>query len=270
MKEFKSQKIKAVIKDLLKKKNITYEDLAEQLECSVPTIKRVLGPEELTLNRLLQLCEIVDIDLAELEAMTGAGEVREERFTPDQEAFLAKNRNFFAYLMQLFSGETPKQIAEKFGLTQRSTDKYLIGLEKQELIRVTGKQKVKPNFKNIPHLGSGVLGNLYYENFIKNSGEFFIELVREGFRNKWDETKEKASAKFGVQSCKISRASYNAWIEEQEKAMRNLEKLASFEEKTKQESELMTAVIIQANTIVKNDYKGLEMLEKTMGEVTNI
>jgi hypothetical protein len=51
VKEFKSQKIKAVIKDLLKKKNITYEDLAEQLECSVPTIKRILGPEELTLNR---------------------------------------------------------------------------------------------------------------------------------------------------------------------------------------------------------------------------
>ncbi len=271
MKGFKSQKIKTVIKELLKKKSITYEDLAEQLECSVPTIKRILGPEELTLNRLLQLCEIVDIDLAELEAMIGAGEVREVHFTPEQETFLAKNRSFFAYLMQLFSGGTPKQIAEKFGLTQRSTDKYLIGLEKQGLIRVTGKQKVKPNFKGIPTLGSGVLGDIYYENAIRNSGEFFLELVREGFRKKGDDgAKEKVSAKFGVQSCKISRASYKAWIEEQEKAMRNLEKLASFEEKTKDEGELMTAVIIQANTIVENDYKGLELLEKTMGEVTNI
>lgn len=270
MQEFKSQKIKAVIKDLLKKKNITYDDLAEQLDCSVPTIKRILGPEELTLNRLLQLCEIVEIDLAELETLTGAGEVREESFTPEQEAFLAKNRNYFAYLMKLFGGDSPKQIAEKYGLTQRSTDKYLIGLEKQDLIRVTGKQKVKPNFKGIPHLGSGVLGNAYYENFIKNTGQFYIEVIREGFRNKFDETKEKASAKFGVQACKISRASYLAWVEEQEKAMRNLEKLSSFEEKTKDASELMMAVIVQANTMVKVDYKGLELLEKTMGEVTNI
>lgn len=271
MKEFKSQKIKTVIKDLLKKKDITYEALAEQMECSVPTIKRILGPEELTLNRLLQLCEIVDIDLAELEALTGEEETREERFTEQQEAFLAKNPSYFAYLMKLFGGETPKQIAEKYGLNQRSTDKYLIGLEKHGLIRVTGKQKVKPAFKGIPSLGSGVLGKMYYESFIKNAGQFFVDVVTEGYRQGFKETdKEKATAKFGIQAAKISRASYLIWIEEQEKAMRQLEKLASFEEKTKDESELMTAVIIQANTIVRNDYKGLELLGGTLGTVTNL
>lgn len=270
MQEFKSQKIKTVIKDLLKKKGITYEDLADQLECSVPTIKRILGPEELTLNRLLQLCEIVDIDLAELEALTGAGDVKEERFTPEQEAYLAKNRNHFAYLMRLLGGDSPKQIAEKYGLTQRSTDKYLIGLEKHDLIRVTGKQKVKPNFKSVPHLGRGELGNLHYENLIKNAGQFFMEAAREGIRSRSDEGKDRMSARFGLQGCKISRASYDVWVEEQEKAMRSLEKMSTFEEKSKDESELMIAVVIQANTIVKPDYKGLELLEKTMGEITNI
>lgn len=270
MKEFKSQKIKAVIKDLLKKKDITYEDLAEQLDCSVPTIKRILGPEELTLNRLLQLCEIVEIDLAELEAMTKEGSTKEERFTPAQEEFLAKNKSYFAYLMSLFSGETPKQIAEKHKLTQRSTDKYLIGLEKHDLIRVTGKQKVKPNFKNIPHLGSGVLGKLYYEHFISKTGQFFVDLITDGFRNNFDDKKDKSSAKWGVQSAKVTRASYEAWVEEQEKAMRNFEKLASFEEKTKDPSELMLAVVVQANTIVKQDYKGLSLLESIMGDITNV
>jgi hypothetical protein len=52
--------------------------------------------------------------------------------------------------------------------------------------------------------------------------------------------------------------------------MRNFSKLCDFEEKTKDPSELMTAVISQANTIVKNDYKGLELIENTMGEVINI
>ena len=46
--------------------------------------------------------------------------------------------------------------------------------------------------------------------------------------------------------------------------------MASFEEKTKDPSELMTAVIVQANTLVKNDYKGLDLLERAMGEVTNL
>ncbi len=153
MKEFKSQKIKSVLKGLLKKKGITYEELAQQMECSVPTVTRILGTEELSLNRLLELCEIVEIDLAELAVLTQENGEKEEKFTPEQEKFLAKNKNYLGYLLKLFSGETPKQIAEKNSLTQRSTDKYLIQLEKQELIHVTGKQKVKPAFKRFPTFG---------------------------------------------------------------------------------------------------------------------
>ncbi|HEY8269783.1 MAG TPA: helix-turn-helix domain-containing protein [Pseudobdellovibrionaceae bacterium] len=272
MKEFKSQKIKSVIKELLKKKKITYDELAEQMECSVPTIKRILGPEELTLNRLLQLCEIVEIDLADLEELLKETEIKEERFTPAQEEFLAKNQSFFAYLMKLFSGETPKQIAESCHLTQRSTDKYLIGLEKQGLIRVTGKQRVKPAFKNIPALGSGLLGKVYYQNFIRNTTQFFIDTITEGYRKKFrdEKTGEQMSTKFGVHVSKITRASYQMWIEEQERVRKNFEKLAAFEEKTKDPSELMTVVICQGCTLVRNDDKGLNLLESAMGEVKNL
>jgi len=271
MQEFKTQKIKAVIKDLLKKKDITYEDLAVQMECSVPTIKRILGPEELTLNRLLQLCEIVEIDLGELEVLTGDDKASEEKFTPEQEAFLAKNKNHFAYLFKIIGGYSPKQIAEKYGLTQRSTDKYLIALEKHDLIRVTGKQKVKPAFKDFPHLGKGILGEAHYGSFIQNVADFFIHTGREGYRKNFvEDDGQKSSVLFSTTAAKVSRASYEAFVEEREKAMRNFSKLCDFEEKTKDASELMTAVISQANTIVKNDYKGLELIENTMGEVTNI
>ena len=172
MTEFKSQKIKGVIKELLKKKNLTYEDLAADLECSIPTIKRILGPEELTLNRLLQLCEIVDIDLADLENLTADTEVKEEKFTEEQESFLAKNQNYFAYLLKLLSDKTPTEIAQTHNLNQRSTDKYLIGLEKLELIRVTGKQKVKPIFKRGPTLGNGPLAKAHFGNFINSAATF--------------------------------------------------------------------------------------------------
>jgi len=269
MKEFKSQKIKAVIKDLLKQKDITYEDLAEQMDCSIPTIKRILGPEELTLNRLLQLCEIVNVDLAELEALSNEGPPVEEKFTEAQEIFLSKNKPFMAYLMKLCSGESPKQIAEKKGLTPRSTDKYLIGLEKQNLIRVTGKQKVKPQFKNFPALGDGPLARVYFETFIQNGAQFFIELISDGLRSKIDKA-EKPKTVFSIQSVRVTRDTYKAFADEQEKALRNFSKLASFEEKTKDPSELMTAVALQGNAIVKNDYKGLEPLDNTMGDIPNL
>lgn len=268
MTDFKSQKIKKVIKTLLKKREITYEDLAERLECSVPTVTRILGQEEMTLTRLLEFCEILAIDLAEIEALTKDSEEKEERFTPEQETFLAKNKNYFAYLMKLFEGFTPKQIAEKFGLSQRSTDKYLIGLEKHALIRVTGKQRVKPAFKSFPSLGRGQLGDAFYESMIRNSAQFFIERARESMRAKPEEL-ELHSAKFGLNSVKISKASYDNWMAELKKVHRDFTKLADYEEKSKDPSELVTAVIMDANTLVPSDYKKLSLIEDTFGEVTN-
>lgn len=269
MQDFKTQKIKEAIKVLLKKKDFTYEDLAEQLECSVPTIKRVLGPEELSLSRLFQLCEILDVSFADLEAMTKTAGEREETFTPEQEAFLAKNKNYFAYLMQIFSGETPKQIAEKHKLTDRATDKYLIGLEKLELIRVTGKQKVKPAFKALPSFGIGVLARAYFESLINSSARYFINVISAGL-NKQKDSENGDTAKFSFAGMKVTRESYLAYTAERNRAFREFEKLATFEEKTKKPSELMVAVILEANSLVREDHKDIQIIENSMGEIINI
>ena len=269
MNDFKVQRIKSVLKATLKRKGLTYDDLAEHLECSVPTVTRILGTEELSLSRLLQLCAILKIDLAELDSLTREEEDKEDRFTPEQELFLSKNKSHFAYLMKLLSGETPKQIAEKYALNSRSTEKYLIALENNQLIRVTGKQKVKPVFKNLPSLGKGPLGKVYFESLIKSAGQFFIDVARQGL---WNESpnQEKLSAKFAVLRGKITRESYEAWVAEQEKAFRSFQKLASFEEKSRDPEQLRTCVFVRAHTLVQNDYEGLRRLDGTLGEITNL
>lgn len=269
MKEFKSQRIKSVIKELLKKKKINYEDLAEQMECSVPTIKRILGPEELTLNRLLQLCEIVDIDLADLESMTQENSARIEKFTPDQENFLAHNRPYFAYLLKLFSGKTPKEIAEQNNLTARSTDKYLLGLEKHELIKVSGKQKVKPNFKNQPNLGRGILAKVYFEEFIQSTSNYFIKMIHDTLSASESE-KERPQGGYTVYGAKITPATYDTLLAELQKSIQNLAKVAEYEEKTKPESELKSIVMVFGSSMVKNDYPGLKTVDNAAGEIINL
>ncbi|MBX3041251.1 MAG: helix-turn-helix transcriptional regulator [Bdellovibrionaceae bacterium] len=271
MQDFKAQQLKSVIKDLLKKRGLTYEMLAEQLDCSVPTVKRILGQEEMTLTRLLQLCEILEIDLADLQNLAKDQNVKDERFTEEQEAFLSKNKTYFAYLMKLFSGESPKQIAEAWGLNQRSTDKYLIGLERHGLIRVTGKQKVKPAFKQVPYLGKGPVGKMYFESLIKNSALFMTEIIREAFVTKvGDSAESKKSSKFGTMAFKLSEASYQAWVEETEKSRAHIMKISEFEEKTKAPEELMTVVEVEGRARVANDHPLLKILDESFGPITNL
>lgn len=267
MNDFKIQQLKSTIKDLLKQKKMTYEDVAKELNCSVPTIKRILGDEELTLSRLLELCDILDVTLTDLEMLTKTATDKVERFSEEQQIFLAKNKNFLAYLVRLFE-ETPEQIAEKYKLTQKSTDKYLLGLEKNGLVKVNAKLKVKPAFKQLPSLEHGPLAKAYYESLIQNSATFFTQNISERlFAPKGNKDVPNV---FAMQAIKVTEASYKAFIIEGQKSLDSFLKLSSYEEKSKPQEQLKTAVIMQASAIVEHDYKGLELLEKAMGEIINI
>ncbi len=268
MREFKSQRIKTALKDRLKKRGMTYGELAEHLEVSVPTVKRYLGQEELTVSRLLQICEVVDLELEDLARIIQVGGHQDERFTEEQDKFLAKNPKYFAYFMRLCEGLTPSQIAEKYGLTQRSTDKYLIGLERAELIRVTGRMRVKPAFKRTPSLGRGALAKAYFESFIMTASRLFIELIHQSFLRKEPGLPER-SVRYAVQGTKMSKASYLKWQQELEKIMRAIQETSSIEEKALPESDLETAVFVLAHAFVESKNPVLKPLDETFGEISN-
>lgn len=268
MSDFKSDQIKSVIKELLKKKKLTYEDVAEELECSVPTVKRILGPEELSLPRLLKLCELVNIDLADLDTLTKLNKASTEKFSPEQENFLAQNPHFLAYFMKLFE-MTPEEIAQKYQLSERSNQKYLIGLEKQNLIHVTGKLKVKPTFRELPGFGDGPLAKKHAENFINNANRFFLKVISNMLFSA-DKNKDSAPGGFSIKALRATKASYTAFVKEQEKAREAFFKLASYEEKSLSEEELKTATVINAFVLVENDDPALMILEDFFGEIKNL
>jgi transcriptional regulator with XRE-family HTH domain len=268
MKEFEIQKIKGVLKMLLRKKKITYPDLAKSLQCSVPTVTRILGGEELSLTRLLQLCEILKVDLADIQNLIAESESTEEYFTLEQETFLAKNRGHLSYLLRLFRDETPKQIAEKFRLSQRSTDKYLIALERLGLIKVSAKQKVKPVFKTLPAFGKGPLARAFYESLIGKTSEFFLERVTSDLAE-FNSTSSTTS-KFSVSIVKVTPATSQQWFSEIESVCRSYSKRASFEENTRDVSELRTVVVSTAHAVVPTSTGALQKLDQLFGDVTNL
>lgn len=267
MKEAKSQEIKNVIKSLLKKNGTTYEDVAEHLGCSLPTVNRILGPEEISLNRILELCELLNVSFSELGAMTKDHFHIEEAFSDVQEQFLAKNDHIFAYFIKLMSGDSPKKIAENFGLNQSSTDKYLLVLEKYELIKVSGKNKVRPVFKNMPNLGKGPLGRVYFDKIINGVGRFFIDNIRKNLGSK---NENNGSAKVVVNSSKMTVQTYNKFVYEIDNLFARYRDISDMEEKVKSSKDLKTVVINYGHTITDNDDHGLEKLDNIFGEIKNI
>ena len=268
MNELKSQEIKKVIKYLLKKNNVTYDEVASHLECSLPTVNRILGPEEIGLSRILQLCELLNITFTDLGAMTKDPLQTEEVFSDSQEHFLSKHNHFLAYYLKLMSGETSEKIAKDFNLTKLSTDKYLLQLEKYELIKVTNKNKIHTAFKNMPKLGSGPLGSIYFDKIINGCAQFFIKNIHKNLESK-SPTNNKI-VNFNLTSMKMTELSYRNFSNEVEILFNRYSEISDMEEKIKNIKDLKTVVLSFGHTIVENDEPSLKLVENMFGNIRNI
>lgn len=60
------QRIKFTIKGLLKKQGANYEKLADELGVSLPTVRRLLTSDSLSVERLSKICDFLKITFPEL------------------------------------------------------------------------------------------------------------------------------------------------------------------------------------------------------------
>lgn len=274
MMDLQTHKIKMVLKEQLKKNKITYDDLADELEVSVPTIKRWMGDADIGLTDLIRICDVLNLNLGDLQALTEKiqGDKNANALTEEQQKFFVKNPNFFAYFIKIMDGMTPEQIAEKFKLTKLSTDKYLVRLEKLGVIRVTGKFKVKPTIPGSLNLGFGSLSKAYYRQTVMAGGTFFVDAITEAIYNEsiGSEQNKKQPVTYGLQRLRLTRESYDKWTKQHENALSQLAAISDIEEKAYDEKDLLSTVIINAHCSVPNDYKGFKTIDEAFGKIENL
>ena len=63
--------ILATLKTALKGSKMTYRGLAEQLEMSESGVKKMLNGSDVSLGRLLQICDVLQVPLSEVVASSG-------------------------------------------------------------------------------------------------------------------------------------------------------------------------------------------------------
>ena len=260
------EQLKSALKSLLKERKLQYTDLADRLGCSVPTIKRILGPEELTLTRLLEICDILEIKLSELEAVVAAGALEDQsEFSEAQDAFLAKNTNYLAYLAALYSRVTPEEIAAKHELTKRSTDLYLVRLEKLGLITVDGKGRVRLTSKNFPRFRKD--GELMKTNLRaildKMTGVIYRQIAKSA-------KQARPSDGIDVGGHRVSEDVYKQWVERLNTVSREIRAQAEFEEKYRKKPGTPMAIISFMHVLVDHDDPDIKVMNSALGEIGNL
>ena len=105
------------LKSVLKARGWTYSDLATGLRLPVPTIKRQFADGDCKLDRLLEICDLLGVTLADLAKSPKP--VTDDNFdlSEETEAELAANLWLFDLYLLLQSGEPPEHVAEFFNIS---------------------------------------------------------------------------------------------------------------------------------------------------------
>lgn len=145
-----TQQLIATLKNQLKAKGLTYRDLAEKMGISESSIKRIFAEESFSLQRVEQICHVMDMDMSELVYMMERETPRITQLTEAQEKEAAEDPRLLAVAFLVINGWSYHNILDHYPMNELSLVQYLIKLDKLRVIDLLPNNRIKllisPNF----------------------------------------------------------------------------------------------------------------------------
>jgi len=134
-----------IIKKSLKNRRVTYLELASELGMSESGIKKLLTAKDISLQRLNQICNFLEIPLSEVVRSIERRQIREVALTHDQENTLVQEPLLFRiYWRMSVEGQSLAQIKNGEGIENTLLEKSIQKLTKIGLVIVQKDKSVKP------------------------------------------------------------------------------------------------------------------------------
>lgn len=129
--------VSALLKTLkreLKANGITYAEVAQRLDLSESSVKRVFSESRLTLDRLEALCHIVDMEILDLAQKMGSERKRISMLTEEQEREVAADPKLLLVAICVLNAWTFEEIIEAYTLSEHECIQLLARLDRLRVI----------------------------------------------------------------------------------------------------------------------------------------
>jgi AcrR family transcriptional regulator len=135
--------IVAELKKALRESGHTYADVAKKLDLSVPSVKRLFSTEDLSLDRVDQICDLIGTGLREILDRATDRAAPTNQLTVAQETEVVSDPKFlFATWLVLI--RTPfEEMVAGYDFTEREALQYLIRLDRLKVIELQPGNRVR-------------------------------------------------------------------------------------------------------------------------------
>ena len=172
-----------VLKTELKAAGLSYAGLAQQLELSESSVKRMFSRGEMTLSRLDQICRVLRTDYAELSRQVADAAPMRRALTVEQEAAVVADPKLLLVAICVLSQWTVEQIVATYRLSEAEAVLYLARLDLLGVIELRSHNRyrllVDKTFRWFPdgpvmqYFRSQVVGE-YYSGGFDGAGELLM------------------------------------------------------------------------------------------------
>ena len=135
--------IVAELKKALRESGHTYADVARKLELSVASVKRLFSTQDLSLQRVDQICELIGLGLREILDRSAERTAPTNQLTVAQEGELVSDPKLL-FMTWLVLIRTPfEDMTRDYRFTQREALQYLIRLDRLKVIELQPGNRVR-------------------------------------------------------------------------------------------------------------------------------
>ncbi len=139
------------LKKMLKADGKTYTDVADALQLSEASVKRLFSEKSFSLKRLDQVCQLLKIEITDVVQAMNQSKIQIEELTEEQEKEIASDRLFLFVTLCVLNRWKLEEILQHYNITELQCIKVLTRLDKLHIIELLPDNRVKllvaPNFK---------------------------------------------------------------------------------------------------------------------------
>jgi DNA-binding Xre family transcriptional regulator len=137
------------IKGLLKQHKINYAQVAQHLGLSESSVKRSFSQGHISLNRLIKVCELMDLELVDLLQVIQSQSNDLIQLTEQQEKLMVSDVKYLLVTVCVCNHWTFEQIHQTYDIAEAELIKMLLQLEKTDLLELKPNNQIKLNIS--PH-----------------------------------------------------------------------------------------------------------------------
>lgn len=137
--------IVAELKRALRERRLTYLDVAQRLEVSLPTVKRLFSTGDFSLERVDRICQLLGLGLTEILERARAHAVPVNQLSVAQEQeIVADPKLLFVTWLVVVNSATLEEIVRDYRFTEREVLGCLIRLDRLKVIELQPHNRARP------------------------------------------------------------------------------------------------------------------------------